>query len=439
MAAVKRLVAVVAAACVLSAGCTYTKEEPGLFRENASQSPTVEQTALPAPTNPKLPVAAEAEWTTAEGLNISTRFAIHAVRRVQDATVVDWSVTPLSAPGHGLGERLPSWVDLGLSRSSEGDINMFLLDPAAGNVYRTLSHQSRRLFNRCLCTPLWLAQQGLRIGETRLLQATFPPLPDALGFVDVDLINLAPFAHIPVTPIGKVPTATHPTELARPPATLRTTLAQQVFRYRDEPRRVQRISIDRVVASPGRTSLEWTITSVTDQSTFVLEPALSPIGGILPDDVDVLDHDVVSGPMIKPEGLPASKPSKVSWMTTAVAGRKAYECLCSPLGLWAGSLRREGGHASVTSNYPALPPGTRTISVILPGVATLSGIPVVEAEDSAPRLGPPKPYASDAWDYVSDDPPGGWTSSQWPTPLPDTDQLKNYRFFIEKLTRLPGW
>jgi hypothetical protein len=316
---------------------------------------------------------------------------------------------------------------------------MFLLDPAAGKVYRTLSHQSRRLFNRCLCTPLWLAQQGLRIGETRLLQATFPPLPDALGFVDVDLINLAPFAHIPVTPIGKVPTATHPTELARPPATLRTTLAQQVFRYRDEPRRVQRISIDRVVASPGRTSLEWTITSVTDQSTFVLEPALSPIGGILPDDVDVLDHDVVSGPMIKPEGLPASKPSKVSWMTTAVAGRKAYECLCSPLGLWAGSLRRGGGHASVTSNYPALPPGTRTISVILPGVATLSGIPVVEAEDSAPRLGPPKPYASDAWDYVSDDPPGGWTSSQWPTPLPDTDQLKNYRFFIEKVTRLPGW
>ncbi len=434
-----RLVAVVAAACVLSAGCTYTKEEPGLFRNEASQSPTAEQTALPAPTNPKLPVAAEAEWTTAEGLNISTRFAIHAVRRVQDATVVDWSVTPLSAPGYGLGERLPSWVDLGLSRSSEGDINMFLLDPAAGKIYRTLSHQSRRLFNRCLCTPLWLAQQGLRIGETRLLQATFPPLPDALGFVDVDLINLAPFAHIPVTPVGEVPTATHPTDLARPPAALRTTLAQHVFRYRDEPRRVQRISIDRVVASPGRTSLEWTITSVTDQSTFVLEPALSPIGGILPDDVDVLDPDVVSGPMIKPEGLPAAKPSKVSWMTTAVAGRKAYECLCSPLGLWAGSLRREGGQASVTSNYPALPPGTRTVSVILPGVATLSGIPVVKSEDSAPRLGPPRPYAADAWDYFSDDPPRGWTSSQWPTPLPDADQLKNYRFFIENLTKLPGW
>ena len=76
------------------------------------------------------------------------------------------------------------------------------------------------------------------------------------------MINLAPFAHIPVTPIGQVPTATHPTDLARPPAAPRTTLAQQVFRYRDEPHRVQSIAIDRVVASPGRTSLEWTINSV---------------------------------------------------------------------------------------------------------------------------------------------------------------------------------
>ena len=82
MAARKRLVAVVAAACVLSTGCTYTKEEPGLFPEE-SQSPTVEQTRPPAPTNPELPVVAEAEWTTAEGLKITTRFAIHAVRRLE--------------------------------------------------------------------------------------------------------------------------------------------------------------------------------------------------------------------------------------------------------------------------------------------------------------------------------------------------------------------
>jgi hypothetical protein len=438
VAAVQRLVTVIAAACLLLSGCSYAKQEPGLFRNNASQSPTTDRSAPPAPTNPELPVAAEAEWTTAEGLRITTRFALHAVRRLADATVVDWSVTPLSAPGYATGDRLPSWTDLGLSRTSEGDVNMFLLDPS-GKVYRTLSHQSRRLFNRCLCTPLWLAQQGLRMGETRMLQATFPPLPAALDFIDVDLINLTPFVHVPVTPIGQVPTAPHPTNLARPPSAVRPTLAQQVFRYREEPRRVQSIAIDRVVVAPGRTSLELTIKSVTDQSTFILEPALSPIGGIFPDGVDVLNRDVVSGPMIRPHADAAAKPTRVSWLTTAVADRKAYECLCSQLGLWAGSLRREGGEASVASNYPALPAGTRTVDVILPGVATLSDIPVVEAADSTPQLGPPKPHTGDTWIYYSDDPPRGWTTAQWPTPLPDSDQLKNYRFFIENLTPLPGW
>jgi hypothetical protein len=436
----KRLAAVIAAACVLSTGCTYSTEEPGLFRTGTSQSPTIEKTEPPPEaTNPNLPVAAEAEWTTAEGLNISTRFAIHAVRRLQDATVVDWSVTPLSAPGYARGADLPSWVDIGLSRSSEGDVNIFLVDPPGGKVYRTLSHQSRRLFNRCLCTPLWLAQQGLRIGETRLLQATFPPLPETLGFIDVDMINLAPFVHIPVTPIGEVPTALHPTDLARPPAGARATLGQQVFRYRQEPQRVQSISIDRVVAAPDGTSLELTIKSVTDQSTFILEPAMSPIGGILPENVDVLDPDVVSGPMIRPAGIPAAKPLRVSWMTAAVAGRRAYECLCSSLGLWAGSLRRQGGQASVASNFPALPTGTQAVDVILPGVATLPGIPVVNAPDLATRLGPPKVSSGDTWSYFSDDPPRGWTTAQWPTPLPEPDQLKNYRFFIESITQLPGW
>jgi len=439
VAAVRRLVTVIAAACVFLTGCTYAKQEPGLFRNGASQSPITERSAAPAPTNPELPVAAEAEWVTAEGLQIRTRFAIHAVRRLADATVVDWSVTPLSAPGYGPGERLPSWVDLGLSRTSEGDVNMFLLDPASGKAYRTLSHQSRRLFNRCLCTPLWLAQQGLRIGETRILQVTFAPLPSTLDFIDVDLINLTPFVHIPVTPMGQVPTAPHPTDLTRPARDVRSTLAEQVFRYRQDPRRAQSIAIDRIVAAPGRTSVELTIKSVTDQSTFILEPALSPIGSSFPDSVDVLDPDVVSGPMIRPHVDLAAKPTRVSWLTTAVADRKAYECLCSPLGLWAGSLRRQGGQASVVSNYPPLPAGTRTVDVILSGVATLSDLPIIEAENSALRLGPPKPYAGETWIYYSDDPPRGWTTAQWPTPLPDVNQLKDYRFFIENLTTLPGW
>ncbi len=41
----KRLVAVVAAAGLLSGGCTYAKEEPGLFSNKATSSPTVENAA----------------------------------------------------------------------------------------------------------------------------------------------------------------------------------------------------------------------------------------------------------------------------------------------------------------------------------------------------------------------------------------------------------
>jgi hypothetical protein len=93
----------------------------------------------------------------------------------------------------------------------------------------------------------------------------------------------------------------------------------------------------------------------------------------------------------------------------------------------------------VTSNYPPLPSGTRAVEVILPGVATISGIPVVDAEDLAARLGPGKPYAGETWIYASNNPPRGWTTAEWPTPLPDQEQLKKYRFFIENLTRLPGW
>jgi hypothetical protein len=75
----------------------------------------------------------------------------------------------------------------------------------------------------------------------------------------------------------------------------------------------------------------------------------------------------------------------------------------------------------------------------LPDVATLSGIPVVDAEDLAPRLGPPKPYAADTWIYYTDDPPRGWSTNEWPTPLPDPEQLMDYRFYIENTTPLPGW
>jgi hypothetical protein len=49
--------------------------------------------------NPDLPVVGEVMWTSADGLDIAVRIAVHAVRRVTGGTVLDWSVTPLHGPG----------------------------------------------------------------------------------------------------------------------------------------------------------------------------------------------------------------------------------------------------------------------------------------------------------------------------------------------------
>src|SRR5689334_9354035 len=110
------------------AGCTYSRSEPGLFPPAPPSAPPT-PTWTPSPPNLKLPVLGEAIWTTGEGLNVTVRFAVQAVRRIPGATVLDWSVTPLSAPGRALGDVLPSGVDLGLSRAGEGDVNVLLLDP----------------------------------------------------------------------------------------------------------------------------------------------------------------------------------------------------------------------------------------------------------------------------------------------------------------------
>src|SRR5512133_3253883 len=111
-----RSLAALCALMVLLAGCTYSEREPGLFRQSAPQiSETSEPQRLPSrKTNPALPVAGEAIWTTAEGLRVTVRFAVHAIRRIEGATVLDWSVTPLRAPGLQTGDRLPSRLDLGL-------------------------------------------------------------------------------------------------------------------------------------------------------------------------------------------------------------------------------------------------------------------------------------------------------------------------------------
>src|SRR5215218_145346 len=267
-------------------GGTCSEREPGLFRPSALQASETSKPELlpPRKTNPALPVAGEAIWTTGEGLRVSVRFAIHAIRRIEGASILDWSVTPLTAPRLRAGEQLPGRVDLGLTSQAAGDGNIVLSD-GAGRVYRQLTHTSRAEFNRCLCSPIWAAQLGLRLGETRMLQLTFPELPADVEFLDVSLANVPSFWHVPVSPLGQAPLATRPTNLGRPAEQVKPVASPLPFSFPWRQGQMQNIQIRQIVASPTSTSLEWTINSYTDQPSISMIAYGPPVAATAPQGV----------------------------------------------------------------------------------------------------------------------------------------------------------
>jgi hypothetical protein len=434
-----RSLAGLCALVVLLAGCTYAEQEPGLFRQTDTQtSETTEPNRLPPrKTNPALPVAGEAIWTTAEGLRVTVRFAVHAIRRIEGAAVLDWSVTPLSAPKLRTGERLPGRVDLGLTSPAAGDGNIVLSD-AAGRVYRQLTHVSRAEFNRCLCSPIWATQLGLRLGETRMLQLTFPELPPEVEFLDVSLANVPTFWHVPVSPLGQAPRASRSTNLGRPADRVKPVATPQPFSFPWRKGRLQNIEIRQIVASPTSTSLEWTINSYTDQPSISLIAYGPPVAAAAPEGVLVVSQESASGPQIRASNGSRGPLLKARWMTARVQGTDFYECLCTPIGIWAASLRQSGGAATVTTTFAPLPANATKADVVLPGVATLRDLAVVRAPDAAARLGNSVKVHTRYWTYDVNAPPNGWSTWDWPTPTPDPDQLRSYNSFVEKIVPLPG-
>jgi hypothetical protein len=436
-----RLPVMVCALAVVFAGCTYSREEPGLFPPAvSSQTPTTtERPRLPPrKTNPVLPVAGQAIWTTAEGLRVTVRFGIHAIRRIEGATVLDWSVTPISAPGLRAGDQVPGWIDLGLTRQTKGDVNIVLIDATGRRVYRPLSHASRAQFNRCLCSPMFVSRLGLRIGETRLLQLTFPRLPQDVAFVDVSLANVATFWRVAVHPLGQAPMASKPTDLARAVDAMDPASEPRTFTYPAGEGRRLSIQIRRIVASPNSTSVEWTIHSITDQPGISLLAYGPPLSSLLPNGVFVAEPASASGLLIRPSTAERGPALKVQWITDRGLGRNFYECLCTSIGIWAASLRRAGGTASVNTNFPPLPADTAKADVTLPGITTLHGLPVVRARDAAAAPAQPGKHPVSYWVYDVEAPPNGWSTYDWPTPTPDPLQLRSYNSFVEEIVPLPG-
>lgn len=436
-AAWRRPAAWACAVVVLLSGCTYSTREPGLFstREPTTQRPVEFRDRFPPQsTNPALPVAGERIWVSASSrLAVSVRIAVHAVRRIEGGTVLDWSITPVSAPGFGPGDSLPP-IGFGLDPPSRPAPGLVLVVPGAERAYQPLTHRDRaRQFNHCLCTPLWVLSQNLRVGETRLLQAAFPPLPVGLTVVDVGLLTVAPVRHVPVTPEGTVPTATAPTDLARAaeetPAPVPGTVA---FQNPARSKQYQQIQVVRVLSAPRQSTLEWTLTSLDDQQSRVLDYG-PPVAAAPPRGVEVVNNSPASGPVLR---VGATRLRNL-WSATARNNRTAYECHCTEIGLWASGLRDAGVGVGLVTNYPALPAGTRSVDVELPGSGTIRQVPVVAAEDAAARLAASTTKETGRWTYETDDPPRGWSTADWPTDTPDPDQLSDYLGRVEPILTLP--
>jgi hypothetical protein len=415
-------------------GCTWSDDEPGLLqrREAATAPPSP---AAPARTNPRLPVVGDTTWTSAEGQRVTSRIAVHAVRRGPGLTVLDWSVTPLEAPDRQIGDEVPPGFDLGLDRTSTGGINIVLIDPRKKKVYRPLSHRSRWQAYRCLCTPIWSAQATLRLGETRLLQVAYPALPASVRFVDVAPATLAPFSHVPVSAEGFAPTATHPTDLARVPDPAAPLTAPQYFQTDDgaATRRTATLRVDEVLAGPDATTVRWTLRSMSGQRAFLVVPLGPPLVAVAPPDAPVISTNAASGPTLAAAN---GRAMSARWMTGSLEDRPFLECLCTDLELWAIGLRSAGGTAQLVTTYPALPRGTDRVDIMLPGTANLTGLTVTPAPDGATRVGPPARVVPSRWTYDEKRPPAGWATDQWPTPLPDRAQLADYDRVVNRLTSL---
>jgi hypothetical protein len=378
-------------------------------------------------------VVGEAVWTSAEGLEIQVRIAVHAVRRMSGATVLDWSVTPLHGQGLKLGEPIPPTVNLGLDRLGEYNPNVFLVDGLGARVYRPLISHGFAGFDSCLCSPVRLVERTLRIGETELLQIAFPPLPDDLATVDVDIATVPTFTHVPVTGVGLVPSALRPVFLGRDADVSSVGRTSRPFSY-DKSGQQFVVSVDEVLAGSSSTSLRWTIQSLTagDGLEAVTTPpfAEAPSASARPS-----NPSSASGPQLRLGGG-SRVLLRARQIVVGPLKHGVVECLCSDLRVWASSLQHAEQQASVVTTFPALPNGTQRVDVVLPGLKPLRDVEVTAAPDAAFLSGAPtRRPPSESWIYRAEYPPSGWPVDQWPTPLPDPKQLAHFSATVAPIVR----
>ncbi|MCW2809643.1 MAG: hypothetical protein JWP61_101 [Friedmanniella sp.] len=407
----------------LLVGCAYSPTEPGLFGRPPRPTATARAPQLVGPTpvavrdtDADLPVVGEALWTSGDGQDVTFRIAVHAVRRVEGGTVLDWSLTPVAAPGLATGAALVRPVDLGLTGPAGESGSLGLLDTDQGRLYRPLRTRART--DACLCTSLARAGEGLRIGATVLHQVAFPTLPAGLRSVDVDIATVPVFNNVPVTPAGAVPVVTTPVSLAAPPEEQEPLGVTQML----DPAPNQQqflISLDAVAASPTLTSVQWTIRSITAGPGLDEQPR-APITEADPPPQDT-NPAAASGPQLRVSGA-GGAPLRALRVTDRRTGRSGWQCLCTDLRGWAPALQLAQHEVQVVTVFAALPRGATSVDVAFPGTPVFTRIHTSAAPDAAFRAAGPEPAPVRTW--PRGEAPTGWLPQEWPTPVPRAGDLR---------------
>ena len=367
---------------------------------------------------------AEQVWTSGDALELQVRVGVHAVRRIDGATLVDWSLTPLRGVSLQVGDPVPTTLDLGLSRPRDELPRIFLLDSRTAVVYRPLPSAADP--ERCVCTPLSTAQRRLRVGHTTLLQVAFPELPAASSSIEVSIASVPPFGRVPISRAGRIPVADRPTQLARPEPDRLVDAApvaggfSEMFRFGPDEQ-IFRIQANRVLAGSTSTTLEWTVWSVTGGAG--LDAASGPpFAERNAAGEAAADPMMASGPTLVAATEQGERVLRARLMTADASGPGTVECLCSSLRGWTSALRRPDSSATVVTSYPSLPADTRRVHVRIDGVgiipAAVTPVTEVGSRDSQTR-----PWSPRTWDSGDLSSGPGWTSDNWPTPVPPADQL----------------
>lgn len=405
---------------IMLTGCSYSRQEPGLFGRDtptpsptggsttaATTPPTSLGTSTPRQTNPDLPVAGERTWTAADGSQLTFRIAVHTLRRIQGATVLDWSITPLPGSAIKYGDPVPQDVLLG----PVGDpLSFRLIDTDVHAVFRPLRNEA----GGCLCT----SQGPLQVGVTRIQQLAFPRLPgreDVGRKVEVDVPSVALFTQVFAPPIGSVLQPDRSPDLSRPATPDGVIRWTEAFNYPKSSGQRMRIGIIAVTASAEATSVTWSLWSISagDGIGRVGAPPVTD-----PADAAVR-RAVASGVRLQ---LRAKAPSTgedllLPWRDGLA---RTPECLCTDLQGWAPGLTEARRSVTMVTNLPPMPADIGTVQVVLPGLSPVARIQVEAAATPPPvRLttGSPERWASGTFRT----PPQ--LISAWPTPLPNEGML----------------